>query len=252
VLLLCLLAGAPAVAEAPDEPSDPPAASEAESESPEVHWFPLTLDEVEGLVNQGDEESLEKATSLINSLRKKVGDQERPRVEAYAARVMLAREEFDAALDTVQPYIEDREKIDPRCVDSYFTAGLIHQAMAYRESPDSNDGDKVTFMGIEIDVEPEADGDMPLVESGLAHAIESLNLFGFVASHTPQPMRVDALEQAGQTLTIMHEWTQAKQAYQMAMDQTAKADEDQIGDDERETRFARYKKRIAELEKLQG
>ncbi len=212
--------------------------------------FALTLDEVAGLIDRGDEKSLATAQKLIDALRSQATEAERPRVEAYAARLELAEGEYQAAWALVEPFIEDREKLPAPLVDCYFTAGLIKQAMAYRESPDSNPDTRATFMGFEVAVEKPKDDDPPLIGEGLAHAIESLNLFTFIASNAPAPARLDALDQAGRTLIIMHEWSQAKQAYQMAMDQTHKAPAESLEAKEREARVARYQKKIGELDAL--
>ncbi len=233
-------------------PVEAPASPAPAQPDPEESRFALTLDEVASLINAGDEESLAEAGKLVAALRKKVDQTRKPRVEAYAARLLMATEDYENALDLVTPYIEDRENLDPHHLDCYFTAALIHQAMAYRESPDSTAGDKVTFMGLEVVAKRPKSGDLPLVETGLRHAVESLNLFTFIANNTAPPLRVDALDQVGQTLIIMHQWEQARAAYQMALDQTAKADLSQLPDEERKLRFERYKQKIKDIQALEG
>ena len=214
--------------------------------------FALTLDEVAGLVDRGDGESLALAGKLVDALRTKVTDARKPRVEAYAARLLMAEKKYAEALELLGPYIEDREQLHPLHADCYFTAALIQQTMAYRLSPAATGDETATFMGLEVSVKQPQDDDPPLIDDGLEHAIESLNLFGFIASNTRAPMRIDALDQAGQTLIIMHEWAQAKRAYEMAVDQTAKAGESVLTEDDREARLQRYQQRIDELEALAG
>jgi len=209
--------------------------------------FSVTLDEVAALIDAGDEQSLATAQKLVDALREQASDAERPRVEAYAARLRLAEGEPDQAWDLVEPYLEQREKLPARLTDCYFTAGLIKQAMAYRESPASNEDARVTFMGLEVAVERPKQDEAPLVGEGLSHAIEALDYFSFIASNAPAPARLDALDQAGRTLIIMHEWRQARDAYRMALHQTRQAPPDALEDEQREARAAQYQKKIDEL-----
>jgi len=209
--------------------------------------FTVTLDEVAALIDAGDEQSLATAQKLIEALREKAEETDRPRVEAYAARLRLAAGEPDEAWELVEPYLGQREKLPARLTDCYFTAGLIKQAMAYRESPASNADTRVTFMGLEVAVERPKQDDAPLIGEGLSHAIEALDYFSFIASNAPAPARLDALDQAGRTLIIMHEWRQARDAYRMALHQTRQAPPDALEDEQREARVAQYQQKIDEL-----
>jgi len=209
--------------------------------------FSVTLDEVATLIDAGDEPSLVTAQKLIDALREQASEAERPRVEAYAARLRLAAGDPDQAWALVEPYVEEREKLPATLTDCYFTAGLIKQAMAFRESPESNEDTQVTFMGLEVAVERPKDDDAPLIGEGLSHAIDALDYFSFIASNAPAPARLDALDQAGRTLIIMHEWRQARDAYRMALNQTRQAPPDALEDKERKARAAQYQQKIDEL-----